>query len=276
MQDSLPLRGEPAAVQAAVRKEQTRQTAEARLEVVLTILIPLAMLALWELGARSGLLDVRFFAAPSIIASAGWGFLQSGELLGNLVTTAARILAGFSIGATLGTTCGLLMGRSETVRAALYPLISTLYPIPKITLLPLLLMAFGFSEPTRFLPAALSSFFITSVSTLGGVIAVRQGHLDVARDLGATRLQTYATVVIPTALPMIFGGLRLAWGIATITTISVELVAAKTGLGAMLWAAWQVFSMAQVFVALVTIAAFGLLTFGLMDAVQSRLIRWRM
>jgi NitT/TauT family transport system permease protein len=265
----------PDGVAVALSREARARAHQKALELVLAVVVPFLMLVLWEVLSRAGALDVRFFSAPSLIGTEMWESVASGDLPRNLAATALRVLFAFGIGASVGTSCGLLMGRSEIVRAALYPLISTLYPVPKVVILPLLLLAFGFSEPTRVLPGALSAFFLTSVSTLGGVLAVRQTHLDVARDLGANPSQVYATVVWPTALPMIFGGFRLAWGIATVTTISVELVVSSNGLGSMLWAAWELFRIAEMFVALLTISAFGLLSFGLIDFIHSRVIPWQ-
>ncbi len=262
-------------IAAALKREIKRELLRRRLEALVAVMVPLGMVLIWELLSRLGVLDIRFFSAPSLIAQQTWAFLVTGELVDNLKFTLMRVLLGFALGASVGTACGIFMGLFEKVRSAIFPIISSIYPIPKIALLPLLLMSFGYSEPTRFIPGALSAFFLTSVSTLAGVAAVRKIYLDVAKNMGASQFNIYTTVAIPGALPMIFAGVRLGWGMAMITTVSVELVASKNGLGFMMWNAWELFAISQMFVAIVVLAAVGLISFAIIDSLQQRVMRWK-
>ena len=149
-----------------------------------------------------------------------------------------------------------------------------LYPIPKISILPLIMLIFGLGEVTKYVSVGIGIFFVVLLNTMGGVMNIEKIYLDVGRNFGAGRLFFFLTIAIPGALPAIFTGFQLSLGIALVSVIATEFVSAKTGIGYLIWQSWQTFSVDAMFCGLVVTAVLGLLAQLLLDAVQRRAIPW--
>ena len=200
-------------------------------ERLLSIASPVALLLVWQLMSWAGLLDPRFIPSPIGIGKAAYAMLLSGELLQNIWASLTRILAGFVIGAVPGILIGLAMGVSRWVRAAIDPLVAALFPIPKISLLPLIMLYLGIGEASKIALVALGVVFLVLINAMAGVLAIDPIHFDVAKNYGAPRYKLWTRVVIPGALPMIFVGMRLGIGVAFIVIVAAEFVAARSGIG---------------------------------------------
>lgn len=244
-------------------------------ERLLSILSPLLLLAVWEISVRAGLVDRRFIAAPSIILIALWDMLVSGELMRHLGASLGRIAAGFAIGVVPAVLLGLWMGISRPVRAVVDPLIAAVYPIPKIAVLPLLMVFFGIGEGSKIAVVAISAFFPVIINTYAGVANVDRIYLDVARSFGAGRALVFRRVVFPGALPVIFAGIRLALGVCLIVIVSAEFVAARSGIGFLIWSSWETLLIDKMFVGLLVIAVIGTLVNILLREIQARAIPWQ-
>jgi len=245
-------------------------------EQVVSLLSPLVLLLIWEALVRTRVLDVRFFPAPSQVVGTLVSLLLSGELQQDVVVSLSRIGAGFLLGATAGIVVGLLMGVSRIIRAAVKPLVATIYPIPKIAILPLVMLIFGLGEPSKYVIVAIGVFFLVLLNTAAGVMNIEKIYLDVGRNYGARRSDLLLTIALPGALPLIFTGLRLAWGTALLLIVAAEFISAKSGIGYLIWNAWQTFAVEEMYVGLITISALGLVSFALFDLLERRLIPWRM
>jgi NitT/TauT family transport system permease protein len=161
---------------------------------------------------------------------------------------------------------------SRGLRLALEPLLNSLYAVPKIALLPLVMLVLGVNERTLIFTSTLTSFVQMTVSTTGGVLAVDRNVLDAGKNYGATGWRLFRYVLFPSALPDIFTGMRIGLGLTLVLVIAVELTAAQEGLGAFIWTAGQTFAAKNLFSAFIVIGALGwLLTYGL-----ERLGRWLM
>jgi len=244
-------------------------------ERLLSILSPLLLLAVWELSVRAGLVDRRFIPAPSIILVALWDMLASGELARHLGASLGRIIAGFTIGVVPAVLLGLWMGLSRPVRAVVDPLVAAVYPIPKIAILPLLMVFFGIGEASKIAVVAISAFFPILINTYTGVATVDRIYLDVAHSFGASRTLVFRRVVFPGALPVIFAGVRLALGVCLIVIVSAEFVAARSGIGFLIWSSWEILLIDKMFVGLLVIAAIGTLMNILLKEIQRRAIPWQ-
>jgi NitT/TauT family transport system permease protein len=161
------------------------------------------------------------------------------------------------------------------MRLALEPILTALYAIPKIALLPLVMLVLGVNERTLIFTSTLTSFVQMTVSTTGGVLAVDRTILEAGRNYGATGWRLFRYVLLPSALPDIFTGMRIGLGLTLVLVIAVELTAAQEGLGAFLWTAGQTFSAKSLFSAFVVIGALGwVLTYGL-ERIGNWLMPWR-
>ena len=236
---------------------------------------PLLLLVLWEVSVQAGWLDPRFIAAPSIILFKLWQMLGSGELLRHLGASLMRIAAGFVIGVVPAVLLGLWMGLSRPVRAIVDPLIGAIYPIPKIAILPLLMVLLGIGEASKIAVVAISAFFPVIVNTYTGVVNVERIYLDVAQSFGASRALVFRRVVFPGALPVIFAGIRLALGVCLIVIVSAEFVAARDGIGFLIWSSWETLVIEKMFVGLLVISVIGtLMNIGLKE-LQGWAIPWQ-
>jgi NitT/TauT family transport system permease protein len=245
------------------------------MERLVSWLSPFVVLLIWELLVRIGVLDSRFFPAPSGVSKTLFGLIVSGVLLNDIGISLIRIGAGFAIGATAGMVLGLLMGLSRLVRAAIKPLVGVVYPIPKIAILPLVMLIFGLGEPSKYAIVAIGVFFLVMLNTMAGVMTIDKIYLDVGRNFGARRADVLRTIAIPGALPIIFTGLRLAWGTALLLIVAAEFVSARSGIGYRIWNAWQTFAVEEMYSGLLTISALGLLSFAILDIIERRLIPWK-
>jgi NitT/TauT family transport system permease protein len=244
-------------------------------ERVLALSAPIALLVLWEAATRSGLLDRRFFPAPSQIAETFWSLLETGELPAHTWASVRRVLIGFAIGAAPAVALGVLIGFVRPLRLAVNPIIAALYPVPKSAIAPLLLLIFGFEEESKWVLVAIGAFFPVVLNTTAGVMQIDRIYYDVAKNFGAGRMQFFATVALPGALPNIMTGLRLGLGMGMILIAVAEIVGAKSGLGFMIWNSWQVFQVEPMYVGLIMIAALGVIFTFVLEEVERLLIPWR-
>ena len=229
---------------------------------------------LWELSVRTHVVSGMFLPAPSrILRQLALG-LWGGSLLASLGATALRVAAGLVIGSIAGAVFGSLMGASRRLARLLNPLVAAVHPIPKLALLPLFMVFFGLGETPKVVVVSTAAFFPMLLSTMAGVRHIANVHFDAARTYGASRRQLIRHVVIPGSVPMMLSGLRLAANIAFLSAIAVEMVAAKNGLGAEVWLAWQVLRLDELFATLVVIAAVGLSVNVVLRSLSRRIAPW--
>lgn len=263
------------ALEAAVASERRRARSLRRRDLLLAIATPIVLLAAWEAAARGGLLDARLFTPPSAIATRGWDMIESGELWHHIGATVARLMVGFIIGAVVGIAAGLLMGVWRPLRAALEPTFTALYALPKIAILPLLLLIFGLTETPKVLSVAISVFFVVQINTLAGILQVDSRILEAARAYHATGWKLFRFVLLPGALPSIMTGLRVSAGMAVIVITAVEFVASNSGLGYLIWNSWQLFQPQTMFVGLIVVCLIGAAITGLVILLERALVPWR-
>jgi NitT/TauT family transport system permease protein len=268
-------------------------------ERLLSIGFPLVLLALWEAAVRLEWLDARFFPAPSTVALALWNLTAKGELLGtfwllpgrvmagdwagvlkvfregHLWVSLFRIFAGFFLGAVPGVVLGVVMGMNRTIRVSLDPVISAVYVLPKIAILPLVMLVFGVGEMSKVVIVGIASFFLVLINTTAGVRDIEPIFFEAGRNYGANRWQMFWHVIIPGALPIIFAGLRLSLGTALIVIIAAEFVAAKYGLGYLIWFSWQTLLTENMFAGLVIVMILGVLFTSGLQAIERRLMPWQ-
>lgn len=242
---------------------------------LVSVLSPLTLILLWEALARFDWIDVRLFSSPSFILQAFVPLLFSGELLYHTMVSVERILIGFVAGAIPGILLGAAMGLSPIVRSSLEPMINATYPIPKLALMPLILLIFGLGEMSKIFTIAIGVFYLVVINTMTGVLNIEKIYLDVAKSFGANRKNFYLTVALPGALPMIFAGLKLGMGMALILIVAAELSAAQAGVGWMIWRAYDMFDIERMFVALMMLSVLGYLFSIVLDWLERLALPWK-
>ncbi|GAA1949875.1 ABC transporter permease [Agromyces allii] len=235
---------------------------------------PVFLLVVWEVLSRLGVLDARFFPPPTAIVETFIELLVSGRLITDALMTLSRIAVGFVLGAIPGLLLGLLLGSVRSVRLLLEPVFSSLLPIPKVAIYPLLLLIFGLGETSKYVIVAIGVFFYLFFNTMSGVMQTPPLFDDVARANGASRIQRRFTVSLPYALPSIFTGIKLATGGAFVIIAASEFVGAQSGLGYMIWSSWSTFAVSKMYVGIVTISALGYGATALEGLLERRLVPW--
>ena len=241
----------------------------------LALATPLVLLALWEALARQGALNPLFFPPPSAVVRTWWRLLQVGGLGADIRISLVRLLIGFILGAAPGVALGMAMGLWAPVRAALLPTVTALYPVPRIAILPLVLVIFGIGESGKLFMIAFSVFFLMLIQTMAGVRQIEPVLLDVARSVRASRLRQYLSVAWPGALPSIVTGTRVALGFALIVIVGTEFLAARQGVGALIWRSYQVLDIESMYAGLATTALMGWGLNLVVDALERIAMPWR-
>ena len=233
------------------------------------------VLGRWELGCWLGNINSLYLPRPSQIVASMVKLFVAENLVLDLGWTLWRIFAGCAIGVVAGILMGVWMATSPRVAAIADVFIAALYPLPKVTLIPLLVIWLGTGGPFMLTISALGAFFPVVINTLLGVRQCDPGLVLAARDLGANQRQIVRRVLIPSAVPSIFAGVRLGLGVSIILVVAAEMVVGRTGLGARLFLAGQVLNTEDVFAVLVVLATLGIVVTKLQDMVDERLARWR-
>jgi len=232
-------------------------------------------LILWELIAILTNVNQLYLPRPTQIVIALFDMFANGGLAADLAATLARVFGGFLIALAVGVALGIWIAAFDRVRAVADMFIAALYPLPKVTLIPLLIIWLGTGGPFMLTISALGAIFPIVINTVLGVRQCDPGLLLAARDLGATQRQLMRLVLLPSAIPSIFAGARLGLGVSIILVVAAEMVVGKVGLGARLYLAGQVLETGQVFAVLIVLAALGIVVTKIQDRIDVRLSRYR-
>lgn len=243
------------------------------------LLVPIAvavtLLVAWEVLSRLGVLRPVLFSSPLVIGRTLVKSFASGEMPGHLLATLTRTVAGLALGAIPGLLLGLAMGWSTALRRALDPIFAALHPIPKIAILPLLMIFLGIGEASRIAVASVAAFFPMLINTMAGVRAINPIYFEVAQNYGASRYHLFSRVVLPASLPLVFSGLRLAANVTLLVTISAEIVMAERGLGSLVWLAWETMRVELLYATLVVIASLGIALTGALKLIRRAILPWQ-
>lgn len=244
-------------------------------ERLLAIGSPVALLVLWQILSWLKVLDARFIPSPLTIFEGGIVLIRSGELWTHLSASLWRLAGGFLIGTIPGIALGLVMGLSRYVRAALDPIVAATYPIPKIAILPLIMLYFGIGEASKIAIIAIAVVYLVLINTMVGVLTIDAIYFDVAKSFNAPWRKLFTRVIIPGAAPLIFAGLRLSLGVSLIVIVSAEFVAAKAGIGYLIWSSWETLVIENMFVGIIVITVLGVVSTFLLKELERVLIPWR-
>lgn len=233
------------------------------------------LLTLWQAGSSTGLIDTLFLPSPLRIAAALQEITLNGELFHHLGASLFRIGLGWLIGSLAGIALGGAIGLSWLARSTGLPFISALFPIPKIALLPLLILWFGIGEASKVATIALGVFFPMAISTYAGVDSVPRNLIRMAQSFNIPFHAILRNVIIPATMPSILSGCRISASIALILVVAAEMIGANIGIGAYLLTAGNLMQTEQLMAAIVAISVLGLLIGALISWLERVLLSWR-
>ena len=262
-------------IAAVVDRAERRRLLARRRDALISALSPLFLLGLWEVLVHLGQIDRRFFPAPSSIIAAAYDLALAGKLHTHVLMSLQRLAQGFLLGGIPALIIGVLMGIWRPLRALVDPLIAATFPIPKSSILPLMLLIFGLGEMSKIMMVAIGVFYPIAINATTGVLQINKIYMDVGKSFKASSWSVFWTVALPGALPFIMTGIKLGAGLGLVLIAVAEMIGAKSGLGYMIWSAWETFAVEQMYVGLMMFAIIGfLLSWGL-DALERWLIPWK-
>ncbi|MHC1681964.1 MAG: ABC transporter permease [Clostridiaceae bacterium] len=229
------------------------------------ILSWIVLLVIWQISAfLYGKAD--FVPGPIDIVAGLKELLQDGSLIKFILVSFQRVLIGWILGSIIAIPIGLLVGRIKGVREFVEPFLNFFRFIPAIAFLTLFLLWFGIGEVGKVVLIMYATIFIVLLNTATGVINVEEEKIRAARSLGASEFQILINVIIPASVPYIFNGVRLAMGNSFMAIVGAEMIAAKEGIGYLIWTSRLYFKTDWIFV--------GLISLGLMGFFTDKLLRY--
>jgi len=240
--------------------------------VIRTIAVAI-FFAIWEFYGRR--MDPIFMAPPSAIFDAALQLIQSGALRKALIESLWPFAAGMALTVILGIAIGVAIAQWRLVEYICDPFINALYAIPRIALVPLIILWVGLEFTGKVAILVSVAVFPIIVNTYAGIRDVRGSMLEIGRAYGATDAQIFFKIILPAAIPFIMAGVRLSVGLAIIGIIVAEFFTAISGLGGMIVEYANVFATAKLFVPIIVIALVGVVLTEIVMWAERRLSRWR-
>jgi len=241
----------------------------------LGLVVFVLLILLIELGTRSGFISNLTMPRPSDVFATFVQLWQSGLLWKHLLPSLSRLVVGSALGLSLGIGVGILIGLFSLIRAGLVPLVSALFPIPKIALLPLFVIWFGIDEASKYALIAFGTFTPTVVATYGAVDNVDRSLIRMGQSFSLSWFSIVRKIVIPGAMPGILSGLRVSLAIAIILLVAAEMLGAEYGVGAYILEAGSLYDLERLFTGVMLLSVLGVTVSWLIGLVERRLLVWR-
>lgn len=231
----------------------------------------IAGVVVWELASLRT--NPVFLPSPWLTLTSVGELWDDGTLWQSVAASSARILTGWSLGLVVGIPVGILMGRFKLVRQLLDPYIEFFRFIPPIAFVTLAVIWLGPGEASKVALILYTTIFIVMLNVIAGVLSVSELRLRAAASLGAGRLSSLLTVIVPSTVPYMVTGARIAMGNSFLTIVSAEIVAAQQGLGALIWTSRNYGRTEWVFVGIIVLGALGFVFDRVVRLLASRLLR---
>jgi NitT/TauT family transport system permease protein len=230
---------------------------------------------LWQAGASAGWISTKFLPTPWAIAQALYALAVSGELWANLSISLQRLAIGWSIGTAAGLVVGLALGLFTLARSPGMAVVSALFPIPKIALVPLFIIWFGIGEGSKIVTLAFGVFFPTVINVVAGVDGVPRNLIRMGQSFGLSWPAIVRKIVLPGALPTILAGFRITVSIAIVLLVAAEMIGAEKGIGAFVLAAGNLYDTDNLLAGIVLLSAMGLAASWIIGRLERWFLRWR-
>lgn len=228
---------------------------------VFSIVIFGLLLIIWEIIA--GGMSALVLPAPSVVSRVLWEGFASGYFLPHILRTASEILLGLFAGSVIGIVLGLLMGEITFLRKLLHPYIITSQAVPKLALAPLFILWFGFGMTSKVVITAMICFFPLLENTLSAIQQVERNKIELFRSLSASRWQTLIHLKIPSGLPQIVAGFKIAVVLAVVGAVVGEFIGGSKGLGALIIASQGLMDTPLMFAVLILLTVLGIILYQL-------------
>ena len=226
--------------------------------ILSSLLVFVALFSFWEYASRTNLIDPMFASSPSMVVRTGWDLFTDGTLLKHTLASGRVFLVGFGLAVVFGVPIGVALGWFRWVSLAFSPLISAFYTMPRIALMPVFIIWFGLGSGSKVALVLLSAIFPLIVNMQVAMQNIDGDFKRVGVAYGATQWQLFWTIALPSSVPFLLTGLRLALGRALLGVVAAEVFGGSEGLGYLIQYAGATFQIDVVFVGVVVIATFGI------------------
>lgn len=233
------------------------------------------LIAVWETGSRMGWISPIVLPAPSQAFAAFRELVESGMLFKHLWASLQRLVLGWTFGTIAGLAVGFAAGLFSLARAGIVPLVSAIFPIPKIALLPLFIIWFGIGEESKVATIFFGAFFPTVIATYGGVDNVDRNLIRMGQSFGLRWTSIVRKIILPGAMPAILSGFRITASIAIILLVAAEMINAEFGVGAYILLAGNLMATDQLVAGVAILSCMGLAVSWLIGRAEKVLLRWR-
>ncbi len=235
----------------------------------------IVLIGIWEWGSQSGWISALVLPAPSEAFTAFKELAVSGNLWKHVSASVQRLVIGWICGTTLGLIFGISIGLFSYARAGLVPLVSAIFPIPKIALLPLFIIWFGIGEGSKVATILFGTFFPTVIAVYGAVDNVDRNLIRMGQSFGMSWTSIVRKIILPGALPAILSGARISASIAIILLVAAEMIGAEYGIGAYILLAGSLMATDQLIAGVAMLSALGLSVGWLISRAERLFLGWR-
>lgn len=235
----------------------------------------MVLIALWQLASSLGWVNPLALASPYEVWQQLVELWQRGGLQAHMGASVQRLLLGWSLGSFFGVAVGLLIGLWIYARAGLLPLVSALFPVPKIALLPLFIVWFGTGEGSKIATILFGVFFPTVIATYAAIDGVDRGLIRMGQSFGLSTWALIRKILLPGALPSILAGFRISFSIGITMLIAAEMIGAQTGIGTYILNAGALFRLDQLLAGVVLLSLLGVFGAWVIGLVEKYALRWR-
>ena len=233
------------------------------------------LLLVWEAIGASGLVDPLFISSPTGVARAAWQLSQRRDFWTDLQVSATEFMLGYGAALAVAIPLGLALGLSKRLQYLIGPFVDTLNAVPRVTLLPLIIIWCGIGIWSKVVVVFLGAVIPVLINAQSGVKASEARFIRVARSFSASRFKIFSSIILPGVVPFIFTGAKYGAGRALLGVVVGELYASTAGLGHLIADAGNTFQTDVVFVGALLFMAAGLTVVALLDVFEQRFERWR-
>ncbi len=245
-----------------------------RLNIFLMFLTPVLIVVVWQIASDNGKINASVLPSPYTIGDTLVAMAQSGELFQHLSVSLLRVLKGYIVGCLFGITAGTLMGLIRKFESAMTLVFGIIRPIPIIAWVPILILWMGIDESSKVTVIAFGTFFPVMLNTVHGIQSTDKKYLEVAHSLEKSPARILLKVIFPSALPAIFTGVRIGLGIAWMSVVGAELIAASSGIGYLISYAGQLSQPDVMLAGVISIGVVGLLLDTFLRIIEKLVLKW--
>jgi NitT/TauT family transport system permease protein len=238
------------------------------------LLFLVLIVLVWKLALAADWVSESILPQPEDIAVSFWELIRSDFVWDDAAATAWEAVAGFVLGSALGLALAIPAGLSVTMRQMLNPYAVALQVTPRIAIAPLIIAWAGFGYSSKIWIAAIIAFFPVYVNALTGILTVDEDAREMFRSLGASRWQTFAHLMVPGSLPVMFAGLKTAAGLSLVGAVVGEFIAAERGLGVLVQQFSSQLAVADAFAVILMLMLLGLLLYAVMEWLERTTVFW--